>query len=126
MESLKRRWEDPKAQWIFDPKAQWIFCMNFHTAVAGETRWKESLSKEDGRIGSNTMEAFALLVSEINYKAWLHEEKKTHQSNLLTEHDCPPSQGKPSIVDVIILDGVQFNLEMEASKPMAICDKDDR
>jgi hypothetical protein len=46
-------------------------CFIFHqkmnhgfTAVAGETRWKESLSKEDGRIGSNTMEAFALLVLE--------------------------------------------------------------
>jgi hypothetical protein len=43
----------------------------------------------------------------------------------LTECDCPPSYGKPSIVDVI-LDGVQFNLEMEASKPTVICDKDDR
>jgi hypothetical protein len=117
MESLKRRWKDPKAQCIF--------CMNFHTAVAGETRWKESLSKEDGRIGSNTMEAFALLVLENNCKAWLHEEKKTHQSNLLTEHDCPPSCGKPSIVDVV-LDGVQFNLEMEASKPTVIYDKDGR
>jgi hypothetical protein len=90
-----------------------------------ETRWKESLSKEDGRIGSNTMEAFALLVLENNCKAWLHEEKKTHQSNLLTKHDCPPCYGKPSIVDVI-LDGVQFNLEMEASKPTVICAKDDR
>jgi hypothetical protein len=71
------------------------------------------------------MEAFALLVLENNYKAWLHEEKKTHQRNLLTEYDCPPSYGKPSIVDVI-LDGVQFNLEMEASKPTVIYDKDDR
>jgi hypothetical protein len=117
MESLKRRWKDPKAQCIFH--------MNFHTAVVGETRWKESLSKEDGRIGSNTMEAFAQLVLENNHKAWLHEEKKTHQSNLLTECDCPPSYGKPSIVDVI-LDGVQFNLEMEDSKPRVIYDKDDR
>jgi hypothetical protein len=117
MESLKRRWKDPKAQCIF--------YMNFYTAVVGETRWKESLSKEDGRIGSNTMEAFALLVLENNYKAWLYEEKKTHQRNLLTEYDCPPSYGKPSIVDVI-LDGVQFNLEMEASKPTVIYDKDDR
>jgi hypothetical protein len=94
-------------------------------AVVGETRWKESLSKEDGRIGSNTMEAFALLVLENNCKAWLCEEKKTHQSNLLTEYDCPPSYGKPSIV-AVILDGVQFNLEMEASKPTVICDKDDK
>jgi hypothetical protein len=111
MESLKRRWKDPKAQCIF--------CMSFCTAVAGETRWKESLSKEDGWIGSNTMEAFALLVLENNCKAWLCEEKKTHQSNLLTKHNCPPSYGKPSIVDVI-LDGVQFNLEKEASKPMCV------
>jgi hypothetical protein len=116
-ESLKRGWKDPKAQCIF--------YMNFCTAVVGETRWKESLSKEDGRIGSNTMEAFALLVLENNYTAWLYEEKKTHQSNLLTEYDCPPSYGKPSIVNVI-LDGVQFNLEMEASKPTVIYDKDDR
>jgi hypothetical protein len=43
----------------------------------------------------------------------------------LTEYDCPPSCGKPSIVDVV-LDGVQFNLEMEASKPTVIYDKDDR
>ena len=81
----------------------------------GESRWKECLSKEDERIGSNTTEAFALLVLVSNYKAWLSEEKKTHQSNLLTKHDCPPSCGKPSIVDRI-LDGVQFNLEMDASR----------
>jgi hypothetical protein len=99
--------------------------MNLHTAVAGETRWKQCLSKEDGWIGSNTMEAFALLVLVNNCKAWLCEEKKTHQSDLLTKCNCPPSCGKPSIVDVI-LHGVQFNLEMEASKPTAICDKDDR
>ena len=50
--------------------------------------------------------------------------KKTHQTNLLTEYDYPPSYGKPSIVDKT-LDGVQFNLEKEAS-PAVIYDKDDR
>ena len=50
-------------------------------------------------------------------------EKKVHQANLLTEYDCPPSYGKPSIVDKI-LDGVQFNLEKEAS-PNVIYDKED-
>jgi hypothetical protein len=117
IESLKRRWKDPKAYCIF--------YMNFYTAVVGETRWKECLSKEDTRIGSNTMEAFALLVLVNNYKAWLYEEKKTHQDNLLTEYDCPPSYGKPSIVDRI-LDGLQFNLNMEAGKPTVIYDKEDR
>ena len=99
--------------------------MNFCTAVVGETRWKECLSKEDTRIGSNTVEAFALLVLVNNCKAWLCEEKKTHQDNLLTECDCPPSCGKPSIVDRI-LDGLQFNLNMEAGKPTVIHDKEDR
>ena len=88
-------------------------------------RWKEYLSKEDERIGSNTMEAFALLLLVNNYKAWLYEEKKMHQGNLLTEYDCPPSYGKPSIVDRI-LDGVQFNLEMGASSPTVLHDKDNR
>jgi hypothetical protein len=59
--------------------------MNFYTAAVEETRWKERLSKEDGRIGSNTMEAFALLVLVNNCKAWLYKEKKTHQSNDLTK-----------------------------------------
>jgi hypothetical protein len=62
----------------------------------GEARWKEHLSKQDGWIGSKAMEAFALLVLVSNSKAWLCEEKKTHQSNRLTKHDCAPSCGKPS------------------------------
>jgi hypothetical protein len=55
----------------------------------------------------------------------LYEEKKTHQTNLLTKYDCPPRYGRLSIVDKI-LDGVQFNLEMEASSPAVIYDKNDR
>ena len=117
IDSIKRRWEDPKTYCLF--------YMNFYTAVVGEVRWKEYLSKEDERIGSNTMEAFALLLLVNNYKAWLYEEKKMHQGNLLTEYDCPPSYGKPSIVDRI-LDGVQFNLEMGASSPTVLHDKDNR
>jgi hypothetical protein len=116
IESIKRRFKDPKAYCIF--------YMYFYTAAMGETRWKECLSNEEGRIGSNTMEAFALLVLVNNYKAWLYDEKKLHQNNLLTEYDCPPSYGKHSIVDKI-LDGVQFNLAREAS-PTVIYDKDDR
>ena len=117
IDSIKRRWEDPKTYCLF--------YMNFYTAAVGEVRWKEYLSKEDERIGSNTMEAFALLLLVNNYKAWLYEEKKMHQGNLLTEYDCPPSYGKPSIVDRI-LDGVQFNLEMGASSPTVLHDKDNR
>jgi hypothetical protein len=107
-----------------DPKAYCIFYMYFYTAAVGEVRWKECLSKEEGRIGSNTMEAFALLVLVNNYKAWLYEEKKTHQANLLTEYDSPPSRGKPSIVDKI-LDGVQFNLGAGTRSPSVIYDKTD-
>ena len=117
IDSIKRRWEDPKTYCLF--------YMYFYTAAVGEVRWKEYLSKEDERIGSNTMEAFALLLLVNNYKAWLYEEKKMHQGNLLTEYDCPPSYGKPSIVDRI-LDGVQFNLEMGASSPTVLHDKDNR
>jgi hypothetical protein len=117
IESLGRRLEDPKAYCIF--------YMYFYTAAVGEVRWKECLSKEEGRIGSNTMEAFALLVLVNNYKAWLYEEKKTHQANLWTEYDSPPSKGRPSIVDKI-LDGVQFNLGMETRSPTVIYDKTDR
>jgi hypothetical protein len=83
IESLGRR--------LKDPKAYCIFYMYFYTAAVGDVRWKDCLSKEEGRIGSNTMEAFALLVLVNNYKAWLYEEKKTHQTNLLTEYDSPPS-----------------------------------
>jgi hypothetical protein len=108
-----------------DPKAYCIFYMYFYTAAVGELRWKEYLAKEEGRIGSNTMEAFALLVLVNNYKAWLYEEKKTHQKNLLTEYNSPPNYGKPSIVDKI-LDGVQFNLEMVSTIPTVIYDKNDR
>jgi hypothetical protein len=116
MESLGRRLEDPKANCIF--------YMHFCTAAVGEVRWKEHLSDKEGRIGSNTMEAFALLVLVNNYKAWLYEEKKTHQTNLLTECDCPPSCGKPSIVDKV-LDGVQFNLGEGATGTSVIYDKND-
>jgi hypothetical protein len=115
MESLGRRLEDPKTYCIF--------YMFFYTAAVGETRWKEYLSNEEGRIGSNTMEAFAQLVLVNNYKAWLYEEKKTHQTHLLTEYDSPPSYGKPSIVDKI-LDGVQFDLDA-ATGPSVIYDKSD-
>ena len=55
------------------------------------------------------MEAFALLVLVNNYKAWLYEEKKTHKADLWTKYDCPPSFGKPSIVDKN-LDGVQSSM----------------
>jgi hypothetical protein len=46
-----------------------------------------------------------------NYKAWLYEEKKVHQLNLLTEYEivAGPEHGKMSIVDKI-LDGIQINL----------------
>jgi hypothetical protein len=37
-----------------------------------------------------------------------------HQANILTKHNCPPSSTKPSVVEKI-LDGVQFNLETEAT-----------
>jgi hypothetical protein len=117
MESLARR--------LKDPKAYCIFYMYFYTAAVGKLRWKEYLSKEEGRIGSYTMEACALLVLLNNYKAWLYEEKKTHQTNILTEYDSPPSYRRPSIVDKI-LDGVQFNLETEATSPTVFYDKDDR
>jgi hypothetical protein len=116
IESIGRR--------LKDPKAYCIFYMYFYTAAVGEGHWKECLSKKEGRIGSNTMEGFAQVLLLNNYKAWLYDEKKTHQTNLLTEYDCPPSYGRPSIVDKI-LDGVQFNLEMEASKPAVIYDKND-
>jgi hypothetical protein len=108
-----------------DPKANCIFYMFFYTATIGEVRWKEYLSNEEGRIGSNTMEAFAQLVLVNNYKAWLYEEKKKHLTNLFTEYDCPPSYGKKSVVDKI-LDGVQFDLEQEeTSSPSVIYDKND-
>jgi hypothetical protein len=118
MESLKRR--------LHDPKAYCVFYMYFYTAAVGDTHWKECLSKEGGRIGSNTTEAFALLLLDNNYKAWLYEEKKIHQSNLLTEYEivAGPEYGKMSIVDKI-LDGVQINLEKDASTTL-IYDKDHR
>jgi hypothetical protein len=116
IESLGRR--------LKDPKAYFIFYMYFYTAVVGEADWKKCMTKKEGRIGSNTMEAFALLVLVNNYKAWLYVEKKAHKTDLLTEYDSPPSYGKPSIVDKI-LDGVQFNLGMEATSPVVIYDKDD-
>jgi hypothetical protein len=99
--------------------------MYFYTAAVGDVCWKDCLSKEEGWIGSNTMEAFALLVLVNNYKEWLYEEKKTHKPNLLTEYDSPPSYGKPSIFDKI-LDGVRSNLEEEAASPTVIYDKNDR
>jgi hypothetical protein len=117
IESLMRR--------LKDPKAYCIFYMFFYTAAVGEVQWKKCLTKEEGRIGSNTMEAFALLVLVNNYKAWLYEEKKTHLTNLLTEYDSPPSYGKPSIVDKL-LDGVQFNLGIVPSSPTVIYNREDR
>jgi hypothetical protein len=104
-----------------DGRAHCIFHMCSYTAAVGDVRWKECVSTEDGQIGSSTMEAFALLVLENNHKAWLHENGKTLQNNLLTKHDCPPSQKKPAFVDKI-LDGVQFNLEKDAS-PTVLHDK---
>ena len=61
IDSIKRQ--------LKDPKAYCIFYMYFYTAAVGDVGWKECLSKEEGRIGSNTMEAFALLVLVNNYKA---------------------------------------------------------
>ena len=116
IESIGRRLEDPKAYFIF--------YMYFYTAAVGEGRWKEYILKTEGRIGSNTMEAFALLVLVNKYKACLFQEKKTHQTDLWTKYDSPPSYGKPSIVDKI-LDGVQFNLGIEATSPTLIYDKND-
>ena len=69
IESIRRR--------LKDPKAYFIFYMFFYTAAVSKVEWKKCLSREEGRIGSNTMEAFALLVLVNNYKAWLYEEKKT-------------------------------------------------
>ena len=86
-----------------DPKAYFIFYMYFYTAAVGEVSWNECMAKKESRIGSNTFEALALLLLVNNYKAWLYEEKKTHKTDLWTEYDCPPSYGKPSIVDKICL-----------------------
>ena len=81
IESIGRR--------LKDPKTYCIFYMYFYPAALGEACWKECISQKGERIGSNTMEAFALLVLVNNYKAWLYEEKKTHQTSLLTEYDSP-------------------------------------
>jgi hypothetical protein len=105
-----------------DPKAYCIFYIYFYAAALGEAKMKDDIQQE-GRIGNNTTEAFALLMLVNNYKAWLYEEKKLHRENLFTEYDCPPSLGKPSIVDKI-LDGTQFNL-VNQEEPV-ITDEDDR
>ena len=68
IESLQRQWKDPKTYCIF--------YMYFYTATVGEVRRKEYLSMEEGRIGSNTMEAFALLFLVDNYKAKIRHIKK--------------------------------------------------
>jgi hypothetical protein len=52
-------------------------------------------------------------------------EKKACPINLLTDHDSPPSCGKPSIVNKIP-NGVQCILDEETAGPAAICDKTDR
>jgi hypothetical protein len=65
IESVKRRSEDPKAYCVF-------YMYFYYTAAIVEVRWKECLSKEEGRIGNNTTEAFAMLVLVNNYKAWLY------------------------------------------------------
>ena len=77
LESIEQRLENPKAYYVFYDY--------FYKAAVGEVRWKECLDCGDMRIGNDTTEAFALLLFANNYKAWLYEEKQTHQEALMTE-----------------------------------------
>jgi hypothetical protein len=91
-------------QRLDNPKAYYIFYEFFYKAAVGEVRWKECMDSEDGRIGNNTTEAFALLLVSNNYKAWMYEEKRSHGNELLTEYDTLPSVAAVSIVDKLLVD----------------------
>ena len=96
LESIEKRLSNPKAYYIF-----YIF---FYKAAVGEARWKECLEMEEGRIGNNNTEAFALLLFSNNFKAWLYEEKERHGDALMTEYDTTPTSSKKSIVDSLLQD----------------------
>jgi hypothetical protein len=106
-ESIERRFENPKAYYIFYD--------NFYRTAVGETRWKEYLedANKEVRIGNANTEAFALLLFVNNYKAWLYEQKEIHGDLLLTEYDHGPSQGKESIVDFLMKEQ-EFVLDADA------------
>lgn len=96
LESVEKRLDNPKAYYIF-----YIF---FYKAAVGEARWKECLESQEGRIGNNNTEAFALLLFANNFKAWLYEEKQRHGSDLMTEYDTTPTSSTKSIVDALLQD----------------------
>ena len=96
LESIEKRLDNPKAYYIF-----YIF---FYKAAVGEARWKECLEREEGRIGNNNTEAFALLLFSNNFKAWLYEEKERHGDALMTEYDTTPASSVKSIVDSLLQD----------------------
>ena len=116
MESMNRR--------LKDPKAYCVFYIYFYAAALGEVKMKDDIS-QDGRIGNNTTDAFAFLMLENNYKAWLFEEKEKHKSGLWTEYDTPPSsEDYTSIVDYILGD-CELNLDKDTDTNV-IQDKEDR
>ena len=107
LESMEQRLDNPKAYYVF-----YEF---FYKAAIGELCWKECMDSDDGRIGNNTTEVFALLLVSNNYKAWMYEEKMSHGNELLTEQETLSSVAAVSIVDKLLVNQ-EIVLETGAEK----------
>jgi hypothetical protein len=69
------------------PKVNFIFYEYFFKAVVGDSIWKQRFT-ENKRLGTNVSEAFAHVIIENNYFAWLYDYKnKNPGCTLLTEYD---------------------------------------
>ena len=86
-----------------NPKCYFIFYEYFYKAAVGEKSWNDCIKdEENGRIGNDNTEAFALLLLTNNYKAWLSDEKQRYRDLLMTEYDTVPNDANPSLVDIVL------------------------
>jgi hypothetical protein len=78
------------------PKVNFIFYEYFFKAVVGDGIWKRHYT-EDKRLGTNISEAFAHVIIENNYFAWLYDYKnKNPGCTLLTEYDLAEQENEDS------------------------------
>ena len=83
------------------PKAYYIFYEYFLKATVGESKWKEALMDERKTFASPMTKAFALVMLDNSYQAWLFDYKSKNHG-LISEYDENIPDNCDTILECII------------------------
>lgn len=93
------------------PKAYYIFYHYFYKPCVGDSKWGTQISKEGRRLGNDSTEAFAHIMLQNNYMAWLSHLKldETISADFKTEYDTRVTgDGKVISLMDVVLKGIEI------------------